>query len=84
MEKITVVDELLSQYSANDASRKKIKIYATEQTEIQGELLIEDKNYDERVSDCLNDSRSFIPVLDTGIYSSSKLVAEHDFICINK
>jgi hypothetical protein len=50
MEKITVADELLSRYSANDATRKKIKIYATDQTEIQGELLIEDKDYDERVS----------------------------------
>jgi len=50
MEKITVADELLSRYSANDATRNKIKIYATDQTEIQGELLIEDKDYDERVS----------------------------------
>jgi hypothetical protein len=36
------------------------------------------------MSECLNDSRSFIPLLDAGIYISGKLVAEHDFICINK
>ncbi len=57
MEKINVVDELLSRYADNGVTRKRIKIYATEQTEIQGQLLIEDKDYGERVSDSLTDSR---------------------------
>lgn len=81
---MTLVDELLNRYAANDASKKNIKIYTTDQTEIQAELIIEDKSYDERVSDCLNDSRSFIPLLNAEMYVSGKLVAEHDFICINK
>lgn len=81
---MSVVDELLSRYAAKDATKKPIKIYATDQTEIQGELILEDKNYDERVSDCLNDSRSFLPMLNVEIYVTGKLVAKHDFFCINK
>jgi len=81
---MNVVDEVLSRYAANDATRKKIKIYATNQTEIQGELIIEGKSFDERVSDWLNDSRSFLPMLNVEIYVNGKLVAKHDFLCINK
>ena len=81
---MNVIDELLTRYTANDATKKAIKIYATERTEIQGELIIEDKSFDERVSDCLNDSRSFLSMLNAEIYVAGKLVAKHDFLCINK
>ena len=81
---MNVIDELLTRYTANDATKKAIKIYARERTEIQGELIIEDKSFDERVSDLLNDSRSFLPMLNAEIYVSGKLVAKHDFLCINK
>jgi len=81
---MNVVDEILSRYAANDATKKTIKIYATDQSEIQGELIIEGKSFDERVSDCLNDSRSFLPMLNVEIYATGKLVAKHDFLCINK
>jgi len=81
---MNVVDEILSRYAANDATKKTIKIYATDQSEIQGELIIEGKSFDERVSDCLNDSRSFLPMLNVEIYATGKLVAKHDFFCINK
>jgi len=81
---MNVVDEILSRYAVNDATKKTIKIYATDQTEIQGELIIEGKNFDERVSDCLNDSRSFLPMLNVEIYVTGKLVAKHEFFCINK
>ncbi len=84
MEKINVVDELLSRYAAHDATRRKIKIYTSEQTEIQGELIMQDENYDQRVSDLLNDSRAFIPLLNAEIYVSGKLVAKHGFVCVNK
>lgn len=84
MEKINVVDELLSRYAAHDATKRKIKIYTSEQTEIQGQLIMQDENYDKRVSDSLNDSRSFIPLVNAEIYVSGKLVAEHKFVCINK
>ncbi len=81
---MNVIDELLSRYATNGAITKKIKIYAIDQTKIQGQLIIEDKNYDARVSDCLNDSRSFLPMLNAEIYVSEKLVGKHNFICINK
>ncbi|MUL38496.1 hypothetical protein [Gloeocapsopsis dulcis] len=81
---MSVVNEILSRYAANDATKKFIKIYATDQTEIQGELIVEDKNFDGRVSDYLNDSRSFLPVLNAEIYVTGKLVAKHEFLCINK
>lgn len=84
METINVVDELLTRYAVHDAIRRKIKIYATDQTKIQGELIIENTNYDERMSDSLNDSRSFLPILNAEIYVSGKLAAQHAFICINK
>ena len=81
---MNVIDELLTRYVPNDATKKEIKIYATDQTEIQGQLIIEGKNFDERVSDYLNDSRSFLPMLNVEIYVTGKLVAKHDFFCINK
>ena len=81
---MNVVDELLTRYTANDTTKKAIKIYATDRTEIQGELIIEGKNFDERVSDYLNDSRSFLPMLNVEIYVTGKLVAKHEFFCINK
>lgn len=81
---MNVVDEILSRYAANNATKKTIKIYATDRTEIQGELIIEGKSFDERVSDCLNDSPSFLPMFNAEIYIAGKLIAKHDFFCINK
>lgn len=81
---MNLVNELSSRYATDGAITKQIKIYTTEQNKIQGQLIIEDKNFDARVSDYLNDSRSFIPLLNAEIYVSGKLVAEHKFICINK
>lgn len=81
---MNVVEELLSQYATDGFIKKKIKICTIDRTIIQGQLIVENKNYDQRVSDCLNDFRSFIPLLNAEIYVSDKLVAEHEFICINK
>ncbi len=57
---MNVVDKLLIRYAANDVTKKKIKIYATDRMEIQGKLIIEGKSFDERVSDYLNDSQQLI------------------------
>jgi hypothetical protein len=73
--------------SQRPTSREKhrVKIYTTDQWEIQGEISIPAGGYNARLSDFLNNDNTFIPLTNAVVYGADgKLMANESFLSVNK
>jgi hypothetical protein len=65
--------------------KRRVKIYTTDQWEIQGDVSIPSGGYNARLSDFLNGSNTFIAVTDAIVYSADgMLLASESFLSVNK
>ena len=65
--------------------KHRVKIYTTDQWEIQGEISIPAGGYNARLSDFLNNDTAFIALTDAVVYGADgKLMANESFLSVNK
>ncbi|MCL6433683.1 MAG: hypothetical protein K6T90_05595 [Leptolyngbyaceae cyanobacterium HOT.MB2.61] len=65
--------------------KHRVKIYTTDQWEIQGDVSIPAGGYNARLSDFLNNDNTFIALTDAVIYGTDgKLLANESFLSVNK
>jgi len=65
--------------------KHRVKIYTTDQWEIQGEVSIPIGGYNARLSDFLNGGNMFISVTNAVIYSADgMMLASESFLSVNK
>ena len=63
----------------------RVKIYTTDQWEIQGDVLIPAGGYNARLSDFLNNANTFIALTNAIVYGADgKLLANESFLSVNK
>ncbi len=65
--------------------KRRVKIYTTDQWEIQGDVSIPAGGYNARLSDFLNGANTFIAITDAIIYSADGMtLATESFLSVNK
>ncbi len=65
--------------------KHRVKIYTTDQWEIQGEISIPAGGYNARLSDFLNHDNTFIALTNAVVYGADgKLMANESFLSVNK
>lgn len=65
--------------------KRRVKIYTTDQWEIQGDVSIPSGGYNARLSDFLNGANTFIAITDAIVYSADgMLLASESFLSVNK
>ncbi|HIK19027.1 MAG TPA: hypothetical protein IGS53_27605 [Leptolyngbyaceae cyanobacterium M33_DOE_097] len=70
---------------ATQREKHRVKIYTTDQWEIQGEVSIPAGGYNARLSDFLNGGNMFISVTNAVIYSADgMMLASESFLSVNK
>jgi len=67
------------------SKKHRVKIYTTDQWEIQGDVSIPAGGYNARLSDFLNNTNTFIALTNAVVYSADgKLLASESFLSVNK
>jgi hypothetical protein len=70
---------------ATAREKHRVKIYTTDQWEIQGEVSIPAGGYNARLSDFLNNENTFIALTDAIVYGADgKLLANESFLSVSK
>ncbi|QZZ20806.1 hypothetical protein J5X98_26970 [Leptothermofonsia sichuanensis E412] len=65
--------------------KHRVKIYTTDQWEIQGDISIPVGGYNARLSDFLNNDNTFIALTNAVVYGTDgKLLANESFLSVNK
>lgn len=62
---------------------KQVKVVTQNNLEFLANLSVND-GYRGRISDILNDDRSFLPLTDVQVYENHQLIEEIPFMCLNK
>ncbi|MGA7938154.1 MAG: hypothetical protein WCA35_31685 [Kovacikia sp.] len=70
---------------ATTREKHRVRIYTTDQWEIQGEVSIPTGGYNARLSDFLNNDHTFIALTEAIVYGSDgKLLASESFLSVSK
>ena len=65
--------------------KHRVKIYTTDQWEIEGDVSIPAGGYNARLSDFLNNNSTFIALTNAVVYGADgKLMANESFLSVNK
>ena len=66
-----------------NTATKQVKVVTQNNLEFSATLTVND-GYHDRITDILNDERSFLPLTDVKVYKNNQLIEKIPFMCLNK
>ena len=66
-----------------NTATKQVKVVTQNNLEFSATLTLND-GYNDRITDILNDDRSFIPLTDVKVYKNNQFIYQISFMCLNK